>query len=66
MKLTPTEEELFEKYNPELQKKSLEGRDQKEQEFDDFVMTMKEASKSDKHSTPPDDPSSDARKLTLP
>ena len=51
MKLTPTEEELFERYNPDLQKKSLENRGRREQEFDDFVSTIKEAAKSDKHST---------------
>lgn len=50
MKLTPTEEELFERYNPDLQKKSLENRGRREQEFDDFVSTIKEAAKSDKHS----------------
>lgn len=51
MKLTPTEEELFQRYNPDLQKKSLENRGRREQEFDDFVSTIKEAAKSDKHST---------------
>lgn len=53
MKLTPTEEELFKRYNPDLQKKSLENRGKREQEFDDFVTTIKEAAKSDKHSTFP-------------
>ncbi|SPO00181.1 related to Assembly factor cbp-4 [Cephalotrichum gorgonifer] len=49
MKLTPTEEELFKKYNPELQARSLANRGKKEQEFEDFVTNMKEAAKSDKH-----------------
>ncbi|KAL2269043.1 hypothetical protein VTJ83DRAFT_3889 [Remersonia thermophila] len=44
----PTEEELFQRYNPELQKRSLEGRAQRAQEFDDFVTKLKEYSKSDK------------------
>lgn len=47
----PTEEELFQKYNPELQKRSLENRAQREQEFDDFVNRLKKYSKSDKPST---------------
>jgi len=46
--LTPTDEELFQKYNPELQKKSLERRYEKQKEFDDFVSKLKEYSKSDK------------------
>lgn len=49
--LTPTEEELFKKYNPDLQKKSLERRAERQQEFDDFVTKLKEYSKSDKPST---------------
>ncbi|KAH7019979.1 hypothetical protein EDB80DRAFT_701998 [Ilyonectria destructans] len=48
MWLTPTEEELRSKYNPELRKKSLENVEEKQQEFDDFVMRLKEYSKSDK------------------
>lgn len=50
MWLTPTEEELRSKYNPELRKKSLENVEEKQQEFDDFVMKLKEYSKSDKPS----------------
>ncbi|KAJ4416047.1 Assembly factor cbp4 [Gnomoniopsis sp. IMI 355080] len=46
--VSPTEEELFKKYNPDLQKKSLENRNQKQQEFDEFVSKLKEYSKSDK------------------
>ncbi|KAI2635378.1 CBP4-domain-containing protein [Xylaria nigripes] len=44
----PTEEELFQKYNPELQKKSLEGRYERQKDFDDYVIRLKEYSKSDK------------------
>ena len=36
------------KYNPELQKRSLENREQKQQEFDDFVCKLKEYAKSDR------------------
>ncbi|KEZ41336.1 hypothetical protein SAPIO_CDS7445 [Scedosporium apiospermum] len=49
MKLIPTQEELFKRYNPDLQKRSLENKDKREQEFDDFVSMIKQASKSDKH-----------------
>ncbi|KAI9682442.1 MAG: assembly factor cbp4 [Trizodia sp. TS-e1964] len=48
MYVSPTEEELFKKYNPELQKRSLENREQKQQEFNEFVARLKEYSKSDK------------------
>ena len=46
----PTDEELFQKYNPELQKRSLERRFERQQEFDDFVNRLKRDSKSDKPS----------------
>ncbi|KAI0142033.1 hypothetical protein BJ166DRAFT_540576 [Pestalotiopsis sp. NC0098] len=45
----PTDEELFKRYSPELQKKSLERRHERQQEFDDFVNQLKDFSKSDKH-----------------
>ncbi|KAI8627822.1 CBP4-domain-containing protein [Xylariaceae sp. FL1651] len=48
MWVQPTDEELFKKYNPELQKKSLERRYEKQKEFDDFVCRLKDYSKSDK------------------
>jgi hypothetical protein len=51
--VSPTDEELFKRYNPELQKRSLERRYEREKEFDDFVMQLKEHSKSDKPSTSP-------------
>lgn len=52
MYLTPTDEQLFKKYNPDLQRKSLERRHERQQEFDDFVTKLKEYSKSDKPSRP--------------
>lgn len=39
---------MFLKYNPELQKRSLENRIGKQQDFDNFVGRLKEYSKSDK------------------
>jgi hypothetical protein len=48
MRLTPTEDELRAKYNPDLLKKSIETREERQQEFDDFVTRLKEYSKSDK------------------
>ncbi|KAI0600602.1 CBP4-domain-containing protein [Biscogniauxia sp. FL1348] len=44
----PTDEELFQRYSPELKKKSLERRYERQKEFDDFVTQLKEYSKSDK------------------
>ncbi|KND87376.1 Assembly factor cbp-4, partial [Tolypocladium ophioglossoides CBS 100239] len=46
--LTPTEEELRSRYNPDLLKQSIEKREEREQEFDEFVTRLKEYSKSDK------------------
>ncbi|KAL3426546.1 cbp4 domain-containing protein [Phlyctema vagabunda] len=46
--VTPSEEELFLKYNPDLQRRSLENRIGKQQDFDDFVGRLKEYSKSDR------------------
>ncbi|KAK6607730.1 cbp4 domain-containing protein [Botrytis cinerea] len=48
--ISPTEEELFLKYNPELQKRSLENRVGKQEDFDNFVARLKEYSKSDRPS----------------
>ena len=39
---------IEQKYNPDLQKRSLENREQKQQDFDNFVTKLKEYSKSDK------------------
>lgn len=60
MWLQPTDEELFKRYNPELQKKSLERRYERQKDFDDFVMRLREYSKSDKPSTEPPNPPFDA------
>lgn len=49
--ISPTEEELRAKYNPELRKRSIEQGEQRQQEFDQFVTKLKEWSKSDKPST---------------
>ncbi|KAB8069408.1 assembly factor cbp4 [Aspergillus leporis] len=46
--IRPTDEELFKRYNPELQKRSLEEGDRRAQEFDDYVNRLKQWSKSDK------------------
>lgn len=48
--MVPTDEELFQRYSPELKKKSLEGRYERQKDFDDFVGKLKEYSKSDKSS----------------
>ncbi|KAL2758495.1 hypothetical protein ACRALDRAFT_1075069 [Sodiomyces alcalophilus JCM 7366] len=48
MWLTPTEEELFKRYNPELQKRSLANREQIQADFDQYVKKLKEHSKSNK------------------
>ncbi|KAK4635220.1 Assembly factor cbp4 [Fulvia fulva] len=47
--VTPTEEELFLKYNPELQRRSLERRKEKQEEFDHFVTNLKKYSGTDRH-----------------
>ncbi|PLB39058.1 uncharacterized protein BDW47DRAFT_104191 [Aspergillus candidus] len=46
--IRPTDEELFKRYNPDLQKRSLEEGDRRAQEFDDYVNRLKQWSKSDK------------------
>ncbi|CZT21050.1 related to Assembly factor cbp4 [Ramularia collo-cygni] len=46
--VTPSEEELFLKYNPELQRRSIEKRKENQENFDTFVGKLKEYSKSDK------------------
>ncbi|EDU48633.1 cbp4 domain-containing protein [Pyrenophora tritici-repentis] len=48
MWVTPTEEEIFKRYSPELQKKALAGREQRQKDFDAFVGQLKEAARSDK------------------
>ena len=48
--LRPTDDQLFKRYNPELQKRSLEEGDRRAQDFDNYVNQLKEWSKSDKSS----------------
>lgn len=48
--IRPTDEDLFKRYNPELQKRSLEEGDRRAQDFDAYVGRLKEWSKSDKSS----------------
>ncbi|KAK1672687.1 assembly factor cbp-4 [Colletotrichum godetiae] len=48
MWVSPTEEELFKRYNPELQARSLANREKTQEEFDQFVTKLKEYSKSNK------------------
>ncbi|KAL3473516.1 assembly factor cbp4 [Aspergillus californicus] len=47
-KIRPTDEELVQRYNPELRKRSLEEGDKRAQEFDEYVTRLKQWSKSDK------------------
>ena len=46
--LTPTSEELFSRFSPELQKSNLENRARRQADYEDFVGKLKEYSKSDK------------------
>lgn len=46
--VTPAEEELIKRYNPDLQRRSLENRQGKQQDFDSFVAKLKDYSRSDK------------------
>ena len=46
--VTPAEGELFQKFSPELQKRNLEMREQRQADYEDFVSKLKEYSKSDK------------------
>lgn len=41
---------VVQRYSPELQKKALAGREQRQKDFDAFVTQLKEASRSDKPS----------------
>lgn len=41
---------LDKKYNPELQKRSLENRQGRQEDFNNFVLELKEHSRSDKPS----------------
>ena len=46
--VTPSEGELFQRFSPELQKRNLEMREQRQADYEDFVTKLKEYSKSDK------------------
>ncbi|CAO2650926.1 Nn.00g092230.m01.CDS01 [Neocucurbitaria sp. VM-36] len=46
--VTPSEEEIFKKYSPDLQKRALAGREQRQKDYDAFVAQLKEASRSEK------------------
>jgi len=46
--LQPDQDELFKKYNPALQKRALEERDQKLKDHQEFLGKLREYSKSDK------------------
>ncbi|KAI9883876.1 MAG: hypothetical protein M1823_004341 [Watsoniomyces obsoletus] len=46
--VTPTSEELFQKFNPELQKRNLEMREIRLERHQHFLDKLKEYSKSDK------------------
>lgn len=46
--VTPEEGELFKRFNPDLQKRNLEMREEREKNYLDFASKMKEYSKSDK------------------
>lgn len=48
--ISPSEEEIRERYNPDLKRRSLANREAKQAEFDHFVTKLKEYSKSDKPS----------------
>ncbi|EED19211.1 conserved hypothetical protein [Talaromyces stipitatus ATCC 10500] len=46
--IRPTDEELFNRYSPDLKKAALENRDRQEREYNEYVNKLKEWSKSDK------------------
>lgn len=48
MWVQPTPEELFSRFNPDLQARALANKDNIERDYDDFVCKLKEFSKSDK------------------
>ncbi|KAH0613891.1 uncharacterized protein H6S33_005777 [Morchella sextelata] len=48
MWVQPDPDELFKKYNPELQKKSLEGREQRLKDHEEFIARLKAYSKDDR------------------
>ncbi|KIH94654.1 assembly factor cbp4 [Sporothrix brasiliensis 5110] len=44
----PTDEELFQRYNPELQKRSLDRREERQAEFNEWLQNLKRQSMSNK------------------
>ncbi|RPB01773.1 hypothetical protein L873DRAFT_1788114 [Choiromyces venosus 120613-1] len=46
--VTPDPDELFKRYNPDLQRKTLELREQREKNYSEFLGKLREYSKSDK------------------
>ncbi|CAK7562904.1 MAG: Assembly factor cbp4 [Sporothrix epigloea] len=48
MYVMPTDEELFQKYNPDLQKRSLERREERQAEFNDWLQNLKRQSQINK------------------
>lgn len=46
--VTPAEGELFKRFSPDLQKRNLELREEREKNYKDFAQKMIEYSKSDK------------------
>ncbi|EGD93291.1 hypothetical protein TESG_00838 [Trichophyton tonsurans CBS 112818] len=47
--LRPTNEELFKRFNPEIQKRNLENRERRQQEFDHFMTQLKERTRSSRN-----------------
>ncbi|EGD85021.1 hypothetical protein H112_08745 [Trichophyton rubrum D6] len=47
--LRPTDEELFKRFNPEIQKRNLENRERRQQEFDHFMTQLKERTSSSRN-----------------
>ncbi|KAF3910097.1 hypothetical protein AA313_de0202959 [Arthrobotrys entomopaga] len=48
MYVSPTEEEIFSRYSPELQRKAIAERPRRMKEYQEFLDQLKEYSKSDK------------------
>lgn len=49
--VTPSEEELTKRFNPDLRRRHEENKDQRQKDFDSWLQQLKEHSKSDKPST---------------
>ncbi|KAI9787896.1 MAG: assembly factor cbp4 [Peltula sp. TS41687] len=48
MYVTPSEEELFKRFNPDLQRRNLEKREERQRTHQDYLDKLREYSKSDK------------------